>query len=537
MAHGADIDALGVRRNGKDEHSPQTVQRYRQRRPHFVGNEPWPTMVRPSFPRLSHPRLAQAIPSTPVAAVPDECAGQFGPQLAALIAYLTVVCRLPRLVVQRLLADVLQIPLSLGSTQHAWEEASAAVAAPYKELRQALANQPVFNADETGHRTNGAKRWLWTLVAPTFVFYTIATSRGADVLRHLLGTAFAGVLGSDRLSTYLTYPAAHRQFCWAHFRRNLLSAQDLATTAAARRFCREALTLQRQLFRLWHRFRGDPRTRGAPLTRAQLVAKVLPIEKCLFALAERYVNAPDVKVSNLARALFVHHAHFFTFVHEEAVAPTNNVAERALRTAVQWRKIMFGNRSAEGERAVARLLTVTRTCQLQQLHVRKGPGSGEELRRRLAAACVPWAVGLKRHVQLRRERRLRQCESPTIGSHQAHGCRPPCRLARSDQLSRSTGRALRSLCRSPTACRQVSASAREPSGPTGWSARSKPRAWSSRTSASSANRATADLKAPSTVGDDAGSLAMTVTPYAVDGAESEAESVSPYFSTLVVGAM
>ena len=316
-----------------------------------------------------HRRHCPACGTRTVAAVPDECAGQFGPQLAALIAYLTVVCRLPRLVVQRLLADVLQIPLSLGSTQHAWEEASAAVAAPYKELRQALANQPVLNADETGHRTNGAKRWLWTLVAPTFVFYTIATSRGADVLRHLLGTAFAGVLGSDRLSTYLTYPAAHRQFCWAHFRRNLLSAQDLATTAAARRFCREALTLQRQLFRLWHRFRGDPRTRGAPLTRAQLVAKVLPIEKCLFALAERYVNAPDVKVSNLARALFVHHAHFFTFVHEEAVAPTNNVAERALRTAVQWRKIMFGNRSAEGERAVARLLTVTRTCQLQQLHV------------------------------------------------------------------------------------------------------------------------------------------------------------------------
>ena len=42
---------------------PQTVQRYRQRRPHFVGNEPGPTMVRPSFPRVSHPRLAQAIPS------------------------------------------------------------------------------------------------------------------------------------------------------------------------------------------------------------------------------------------------------------------------------------------------------------------------------------------------------------------------------------------------------------------------------------------------------------------------------------------
>ena len=79
-----------------------------------------------------HRRHCPACGTRTVAAVPDECAGQFGPQLAALIAYLTVVCRLPRLVVQRLLADVLQIPLSLGSTQHAWEEASAAVAAPYE---------------------------------------------------------------------------------------------------------------------------------------------------------------------------------------------------------------------------------------------------------------------------------------------------------------------------------------------------------------------------------------------------------------------
>ena len=98
------------------------------------------------------------------------------------------------------------------------------------------------------------------------------------------------------------------------------------------------------------------------------------------------------------------------------------------------------------------------------------------------------------------------------GSHQAHECRPRFRVAASDQLSRSTGSALRRLCRSPTACRHVSASAREPSGHTGWSARSMPRAWSSRTSASSANRASADRRASSTVGDDAGALAMTATP-------------------------
>ena len=42
----------------------QTVHRYRCRRPAFVANEPWPTMLRPCFPRLSHPGVAHAAPST-----------------------------------------------------------------------------------------------------------------------------------------------------------------------------------------------------------------------------------------------------------------------------------------------------------------------------------------------------------------------------------------------------------------------------------------------------------------------------------------
>ena len=38
-----------------------------------------------------------------------------------------------------------------------------------------------------------------------------------------------------------------------------------------------------------------------------------------------------------------------------------NSAERALRTGVQWRKISFGDRSADGELATARLLTIAET--------------------------------------------------------------------------------------------------------------------------------------------------------------------------------
>ena len=70
----------------------------------------------------------------------------------------------------------------------------------------------------------------------------------------------------------------------------------------------------------------------------------------------------------MATALFEHNERLFTFLEKEGVEPTNNSAERALRTGVQWRKICFGNRSAAGELATARLLTVAETCDLQHLN-------------------------------------------------------------------------------------------------------------------------------------------------------------------------
>jgi hypothetical protein len=64
----------------------------------------------------------------------------------------------------------------------------------------------------------------------------------------------------------------------------------------------------------------------------------------------------------------VYNERLFTFLEEKGVEPTNNSVERALRTGVQC-KIYFGNRSAAGERATARLLTVAETCDLQHRNI------------------------------------------------------------------------------------------------------------------------------------------------------------------------
>jgi transposase len=231
------------------------------------------------------------------------------------------------------------------------------------DLEHQLALRKQNSTNSSKPRTNGAKRYLWAFVAARYVVYTVAATRSSQVLVDLLGKVFQGILCSDRFSAYLKYHCGPAQFCWAHLKRNLLGILELTKSSAVERFCRDALAQHARLFRLWHKFRSGQ------IDRNQLLLRSLPIQERIFALAERHLSSSHREVRNLARALFEHNERLFTFLEHEGVEPTNNSVERALRTAVQWRKICFGNRSAAGELATARLLTVAETCDIQKLNI------------------------------------------------------------------------------------------------------------------------------------------------------------------------
>ena len=194
--------------------------------------------------------------------LPEEVRGNFGPHLTALIAYWTVVCRVPRRLVEAMLADVLGLEISLGSTQKAWEEVSQAVEQPCQQWQEQLPREAVRNVDETGWRSNGDKRWIWTFVAKQFVFYAVASTRSAAVLVALLGTVFRGILCCDRLPVYFSYHSGRMQLCWAHLKRDILGIAEDARSRSAQPFGRDALAVVARLFRLWYRFRGDLRGIG-----------------------------------------------------------------------------------------------------------------------------------------------------------------------------------------------------------------------------------------------------------------------------------
>ena len=74
------------------------------------------------------------------------------------------------------------------------------------------------------------------------------------------------------------------------------------------------------------------------------------------------------KAAAPCRELLTREAVLWMFGREEGIEPTNNAAERSLRSAVLWRKVSFGTRSERGSRFVASLRTVLMSGQQQHRH-------------------------------------------------------------------------------------------------------------------------------------------------------------------------
>jgi transposase len=113
------------------------------------------------------------------------------------------------------------------------------------------------------------------------------------------------------------------------------------------------------LFALWNRFRAGE------FDRPELKRRLIPLQARLGRLLRRGQESPDRKAAGLCRELSKWWPALWTFARVEGVEPTNNVAERALRPAVLWRKGSFGSDSELGSHFAERLLSVVATCRQQ----------------------------------------------------------------------------------------------------------------------------------------------------------------------------
>ncbi len=90
-----------------------------------------------------------------------------------------------------------------------------------------------------------------------------------------------------------------------------------------------------------------------------------PLHIELLDAVEAGERSRDSELSGLCGKVLDIWPALWSFTQIPGVEATNNVAERAIRHAVLWRKCSGGTGSAEGERFVERLLSMRETCRLQ----------------------------------------------------------------------------------------------------------------------------------------------------------------------------
>ncbi len=114
--------------------------------------------------------------------------GAFGPRTAAIVSLLHGRYRISHREVVNLLADLFQLPLSLGSVVTLQTTVSTALAPIYADIHTHVQAASVANVDETGWKEAGKRRWLWVMVTALATCFYVATSRNGPALRHLVGS-------------------------------------------------------------------------------------------------------------------------------------------------------------------------------------------------------------------------------------------------------------------------------------------------------------------------------------------------------------
>ena len=301
----------------------------------------------------------------------------YGVRVVATVALLSVVYRNSQRMVQRALADLFAISMSLGTVNKLRQEASNAVACCVDEAKLYIQQQEVVGADETSFKQGNIdgcnpkqrQAWLWVAVTPLVTFFEIALTRCTQAAQNLLNENFAGILISDRHGAYNWVDLERRQLCWAHLRREFIKISE--RPGVAKELGNALVKQQEKLFELWHRVRDGtlPRCDFIDLaSEIRLEIKTILQQAADYEIGTRE-KTPLAKTVRTCRQLLKVEPAMWLFVTTEGVEPTNNAAERAIRPAVIWRRTSFGSQTQTGSTFVARMLTVVTTLKSQNRNI------------------------------------------------------------------------------------------------------------------------------------------------------------------------
>jgi transposase len=292
-----------------------------------------------------HP--AQTSDATGAAAV------QIGPNALGLAAELKHELGIPYGKTARILSTATDLHVERSTLARASQRLAQKCEPSYAQLVVRLRQGEVVHADETGWRIGGHAAWLWVFTNEDVSLYVIDPSRAHEVAEKILSRDYAGVLVCDCFTAY--DPLKCRQSkCVSHLLRHCTDLQALKSGRAAQ-FSQALADLLRQAIAL--------KGRQAQLSAHGYAVACGRLEAALDRLLAQPMREADT--ARFIRTLQKQRPRLLTFLYHQAVAPTNNAAERELRPAVVVRKTGGCNRTDAGAHAHAILASILRTCTKQ----------------------------------------------------------------------------------------------------------------------------------------------------------------------------
>jgi len=255
----------------------------------------------------------------------------------------------------RLLSVLCRFKISSGGLSQAWKNLSMLLELNYHSIGQRASESAVLCADETGWRLNGITHWLWCFTTKELCYYLITKSRGSPVLKEVLGAAFKGILICDFWGAYNKISALAKQRCFYHLFTELSKVDKTNSSPEWRAFRKKLLRILKDAIRLHQR---KKRLNTADYARLKMR---------LYNRLEQFLkdehNEKDGK--RLIKRLRRHKNELFTFLEYDNVSPYNNHAEQQMRKPVTTRKVSQQNRSEQGAKTHAVLMSLFRTAELQ----------------------------------------------------------------------------------------------------------------------------------------------------------------------------
>jgi transposase len=284
----------------------------------------------------------------------------FGPKLMALVAHLTGVLHLAKREAIQLLKDLYDIDICEGSIINVEERVANAIKDIYERIHQFVTKSPFCkHFDETSWRNAGKNHYVWVASTQHATCFKIDPSRSRYAFENFVGRLGTAPVVTDRYAVYNKVSRVH-QYCLAHLIRDFRKFAERKNLDGE--IGSEIEELFRKVCRVHSRYKREEisiRSRNIQISHLR--------KKLEGSLIDGMASG-SADFGDFCQKILDKFENLLMFTKSGDIDPTNNLAERDLRSLVLWRKKSYGTRSERGKRFAERISSVAGTIKRKGLN-------------------------------------------------------------------------------------------------------------------------------------------------------------------------